>query len=142
SLGLWSWYWSLIGTGSKALWSGKRVRRSDALSLLRVISTCSCRGHLLSVLITCASRMPPGARSPPCLQSSAWFSALTCASCCGGAWSSPPSSSSSPSSDWRPPSKGSRTGPLDLIAQRRTLPHILLYHALARYTCVRDVSPT
>ena len=37
-----------------------------------------------------------------------------------------------PSSDWRPPSKGSRTGPLDLIAQRRTLPHLLLYHAWAR----------
>ena len=41
-----------------------------------------------------------------------------------GTWSSPPSSSSNPSSDWRPPSKGSRTGPLDLIAQRRTLLHL------------------
>jgi hypothetical protein len=29
----------LIGTGSKALWSEKRVRRLGALSLLRVIST-------------------------------------------------------------------------------------------------------
>ena len=67
----------------KALWSGKRVRRSGARSSLRVILTCSCRGHRWSVWITYVSRMPPGARSPPCSRSNAWLSALTCASCCG-----------------------------------------------------------
>ena len=50
----------------------------------------------------------PWSPEPSCSRSSAWLSALTCARCCGGTWSSPPSSSSNPSSDWRPPSKGSR----------------------------------